>query len=210
MSGAWSFYSLADGYLTGVTYVGPEAELAVNIPAGCGAVAGIHDRHQVRLNLETNSLVPGRAPPPPDGEVHTWVFDESAGRYRRILTLDRLRALKSQEINEWRLQANRGNFTFSGKQIQCDEVSRSDIDGVSSIVSLTGQLPATFPGQWKCADNTYLPIPDTETWRALVAAMVAKGTEHFAHSQALKAYLQTCSTPEQIEQIHWGMTIPGA
>jgi hypothetical protein len=114
-----------------------------------------------------------------------------------------LKVIKNSIINESRLKANRDKFSFNNKDFACDELSRSDIDGVNGIVTLTGQLPPGWPGGWKAIDNTYVPIPDVATWVAFYAAMVTKGTQNFAHAQALKIMLSNATTKEEIESITW-------
>lgn len=137
---------------------------------------------------------------PPNSFVQ-WSNAEMAWVDHRSLV--ECKASKSAEINAARLAANRTSFTFSGKAIACDELSRGDIDGVNGIVSLTGALPPGFPNAWKAMDNTYVAIPDVATWVSFYGAMVAKGTENFAHSQELKAALAAATTPEEVEAIAW-------
>jgi hypothetical protein len=117
--------------------------------------------------------------------------------------LPAFKARKNAEINGARLVANRLTFTFAGKEISCDELSRGDIDGVNGIVALTGALPPGFPGAWKATDNSYVPIPNVTTWIQLYGAMVSKGTANFAHSQSLKAQLEAATTNEEVEAIQW-------
>ena len=118
-------------------------------------------------------------------------------------TLEGVKASKRAQINAWRQQANESSFTFAGKQIACDRLSRGDIDGVTSEVAVTQALPATFPGGWKAVDNTYVPIPDVVTWVLFVKAMVAQGSANFAHSQALKTQVDVAATMEEIDAIQW-------
>lgn len=113
------------------------------------------------------------------------------------------RVRKNSEINAWRWEANNTFFMFNGKQIACDQLSRSDITGVSNEVSLTGLLPASFPGAWKAMDNTYVQISDVATWTQFVKAMVAQGTANFVKAQQLKAMAAAATTVEQVESINW-------
>ena len=118
-------------------------------------------------------------------------------------TLAEVKVIKNFEINAARLSASRGTFIYAGKPISCDELSRSDIDGVNGYVSLTGALPPDWVGGWKAADNTYVPITSVADWTAFYGAMVARGTEIFAHSQALKAQLEAAETIAEVEAITW-------
>lgn len=113
------------------------------------------------------------------------------------------KAEKKSQINEWRAQANQSTFPFAGKLVAVDVLSRSDIDGVASYVSLNNALPPNFPNVWKATDNSYIPIPDVATFKSLVAAMVAQGAFNFAKSQELKAQVDAATTIEQVEAIQW-------
>lgn len=119
------------------------------------------------------------------------------------LSLDEAKATKREEINAARLRANQSNFTYQGKLIACDPLSRSDIDGVTSEVALTGNLPADFPGGWKAKDNSYVSIPNVAAWRSFVQAMVAQGTANFVHAQALKAAVDAATTLAEIDAVVW-------
>lgn len=123
-------------------------------------------------------------------------------------TVENARARKNAEINAERLKANRSTFTFAGKQIACDELSRGDIDGINGDVSLTGNLPPGWPGAWKAVDNSYVAIPDLETWKGFYRAMVTQGMTNFAHAQALKALVDSATTVEEVNAIYWGMSLP--
>ena len=117
--------------------------------------------------------------------------------------LAQAKAAKNQQINVWRSEANQSSFAYSGKQIACDQLSRSDIDAVAGSIALTGAFPAGFPNAWKAMDNTYISIPDVATFKAMYAAMTLQGTINFGHSQDLKAALAAATTVEQIDAIVW-------
>lgn len=113
------------------------------------------------------------------------------------------KASKNLQINLWRAAANQSYFTYAGKQIACDALSRSDIDAVAGSISLTGAFPAGFPGAWKAMDNTYLMLPDVNAFKALYASMTLQGTANFARSHELKATLAAATTVEQVNAIVW-------
>jgi hypothetical protein len=115
-------------------------------------------------------------------------------------SLSELKVSKNAEINANRLQANRSYFNFQGKQIACDELSRSDIDAVNGVVSLLGVVPIN---QWKAIDNTYVPIPDKATWIQLFMAMVQQGQQNFTHAQNLKQLLADATTAAEVANIKW-------
>jgi hypothetical protein len=114
-----------------------------------------------------------------------------------------LKAAKNEEINAWRAAANFSTFPHAGKQIACDALSRSDIDGVANNIALSGGFPAGFPMAWKATDNTFIQLADVDAFRAMYASMTAQGTANFNHAQDLKARLAAASTPEEIAAIEW-------
>lgn len=118
-------------------------------------------------------------------------------------TLADLKAAKNATINASRASANTGTFTHSGKTFSCDALSRGDIDGMNGYVAIFGALPAVFTGEWKAADNTFLPIPDVAAWKAFYSAMVLQGAANFAHAQDLKSQLEAATTPAAVAAIVW-------
>lgn len=119
-----------------------------------------------------------------------------------------VRARKNAEINAARWLANNTTFTFAGKQIAVDPLSRSDIDGTAMEILNQGSMPAGWPGAWKAVDNTYVSIPDLTAWRSFYSAMYQQGLANFVHSQALKSYMDNpARTIEEVEAIHWGMSL---
>lgn len=117
--------------------------------------------------------------------------------------LQKLKADKRQEINESRLQANFSTFLHEGKVIACDQLSRSDIDGVNGYVGINGTLPPDFPGAWKAKDDSYLPIASVDAWKAFYLSMYNAGLGHFMKSQQLKALVDSASTEEEVKAIKW-------
>lgn len=129
------------------------------------------------------------------------VFNYATKQWEDPRTLADLKAAKNAAINDARLRANQSHFTFAGKQIATDPLSRSDIDGAHGIIVATGALPPGWPGGWKAINNEYVLIPDVPTWLAFYGAMVAQGTANFNHSQALKAQLAAATTPAEVEAV---------
>lgn len=116
-------------------------------------------------------------------------------------SLDDLKARKNDEINAGRMSANLTTFTYAGKEIACDTLSRSDIDGTNGYVSLFGAFAPNWKGAWKAKDNSYVPIATVDDWKAFYSAMVQQGQQNFDHAQSLKASLANATTPEQVAAI---------
>lgn len=120
-----------------------------------------------------------------------------------LIDLAALKAARNDDINRWRAAANFSTFPFGGKRVACDQLSRSDLDGVVGHIALFGAFPEGFPGGWKALDNTMIPLADVDAFRAMYAAMTAQGTANFAHAQALKAQLAAATTPDEIAAVVW-------
>lgn len=110
---------------------------------------------------------------------------------------------KNLQINQWRATANTTTFTHLGKAIACDDLSRSDIDGVAGNISLTGGYPAGFPGAWKAVDNSYIILDTVQKFKDMYASMTAQGSTNFTHAQTLKTALAAATTKEAIDVISW-------
>ena len=144
-------------------------------------------------NGEHHDLPPSPSP--------THVFDYSQKQWVDPRSLEQVRADKNARINAARLRANQSTFTFAGKQIAVDPLSRSDIDGAHGAWLLTGGPPPGWPGGWKAVDNSIVPIPDMATWAAFYGTMVATGTANFNHAQVLKAQLAAATTIAEVESV---------
>lgn len=146
-------------------------------------------------------------PEPPTPGHLAYILDGALVWYApEPVPLEQLKAAKNAEINAARLAANRSGFRFADGLISTDELSRSDIDGVNGTVTLTGAFPAGWPGVWKADDNSYVPLPDIQTWTQFYAAMAARGAVNFAISERLKARLALAGSSAEIEAIGWPAT----
>lgn len=134
-------------------------------------------------------------------DIYAAAIEAGPAPYQDQRTLDELKAEKNAAINESRLRANQSHFTFAGKQIAVDPLSRSDIDAAHGMILALQAMPPGWPGGWKAMDNTICAINDVPTWLAFYGAMVAQGTANFNHAQALKAQLAAATTPEEVEAI---------
>jgi hypothetical protein len=190
----------ADGRIVGlVTCPQEEVAAAVSLAGGVGYVAGAFPWERFRISQG----VPVEFPAKPNPR-YQWNWTTQAWADPR--TLAQAKAEKNDEINRARAAANSSTFSYGGKTISVDALSRSDIDGANGIISLTGALPGGWPGAWKSVDNSYVLIPDIATWTAFYAAMVTQGTANFAYSQQLKATLAAATTIAEVDAITWSPT----
>jgi len=113
------------------------------------------------------------------------------------------KAAKNTQINLWRAEANQSTFPYQGKLIACDQLSRSDIDGVANSISLNGSFPTGFPNAWRCTDNSYIPLKTVAAFKAMYSAMTAQGSDNFAKAQALKTALAAATAQSEVDAIAW-------
>lgn len=146
------------------------------------------------------------AVPIPDRPSKRHAFNYANKQWEDPRTLDDLKAEKNDAIDRARAIANGTTFTFQGRAIAVDALSKADIMGAHGDW-LTGQAPAGWPGGWKSKDKgpagepLYVAIPDLATWLEFYRAMVAQGTANFNHSQALKAQLAAAQTPAEVAAV---------
>lgn len=134
------------------------------------------------------------------GNAVTDIVDDSNN-----LPLDAAKAFKEGEINSARLATNTTSFTYLDKQIACDALSRSDIDGVNGYVALMGEFPPSWIGKWKTLDNQYVDIATTDDWKAFYSAMVSQGQNNFLYSQWLKQKVAAASSVDEVNTVYWGL-----
>ena len=107
------------------------------------------------------------------------------------------------KINEWRAIANSESFIHLGKEFACDSLSRSDIDGTSNCILLTGDFPQPWPQGWKAIDNSYISIKTIDEWKLFIRSMSNKGSSNFAKAQLLKTKVDLAKTQEDLDMIVW-------
>jgi hypothetical protein len=120
-------------------------------------------------------------------------------------TLEQRRLAQRAKINSDWESANNTYFEFKGKRVAYKDSDRIDIQGVNNIVMLTGEMPVNpdWPAAWKTLDDSWVPIPDVETWIEFNVAIGDRGTAHFKHAQILKNQLEAATTAAEIEAITW-------
>jgi hypothetical protein len=113
------------------------------------------------------------------------------------------RSARSEQVNAWRSAASQACFAYQDKQFSCDPQSRQELDGIANTIALSGAFPPGFPGYWKAADNTPLPLPDIASFAALYGAMVERNTRVFNLAQELKQRIADAATVAGIEAVRW-------
>ena len=139
--------------------------------------------------------------PPKLDLVHTFNYDTK--QWEDTRGLDKAKTDRKSYVTAQRLLANRTSFTYGGKEIAVDRISRGDIDAIQSYVTMSGEFPAGWPNAWKAMDNTYIGITTIAEWQSFFTAMVNQGTINFNHSQSLKAAIESATTVAEVEAIEW-------
>ena len=138
-----------------------------------------------------------------EGKVIDFTGSMVVAKNAPTATLVELKEKKKTEITEARAKASLGEFTYLGKLISCDQLSRSDIDGTNGYVVSHNEFPGGWPGAWKAVDNSYIALTSVEDWKAFYSAMVTQGVANFIKSQTLKAQVDACTTKAQVSAINW-------
>lgn len=120
-----------------------------------------------------------------------------------LAELDEAKQKMNARINGWRAEANGTTFPFNGKHVQCDLTSTIDLMGTANQIALHGTFPPDFPGAWKAYDNTYIPLPTVEDFKALYEAFTQRGSLNFLHAQELKMRVAAALTQAQLDVIEW-------
>ena len=115
--------------------------------------------------------------------------------------IEALKAAKNAAINAARERAELSGFSHAGKWFQSATLDQRNIDKVAWHIARHNAFPADFPGAWKAADNTWLPMPAVADFDAFMNSLIARGVELFAHAQALKAQLAAATTAEEVAAV---------
>jgi hypothetical protein len=78
---------------------------------------------------------------PPNPNPSLYVFSLDAEQWVDPRSIDDLKAAKNDAINAARAAANSSTFTFQGKQIAVDALSRSDIDAAHGAILMLQAMP---------------------------------------------------------------------
>jgi hypothetical protein len=114
-----------------------------------------------------------------------------------------VKAAQKLAINLARAAANQTSFTYLGKEIAVDQLSRSDIEGTNGYITANNTFPYGWPDGWKAMDNSFVTIMDVATWKEFYAAMVNQGTANFLKAQSLKTAIDVATTIPEVEAIVW-------
>lgn len=158
------------------------------MPAPGGTVYERVDEPFVRLDLGPTVL-----PVLAAGGVH-WI--ETAN-------IEEQRTAKNGEINAAWILADSAAFKYAGEQFRAgaDDVLR--LNSINGYISLMNAMPPDWIGVWKTVGDTFIALPDVDSWKPFYTAFVMKGVTNYLAAQGLKAQLAAATTAAEIAAIHW-------
>ncbi len=117
--------------------------------------------------------------------------------------LDVHRARKNDEINAAWIRADSGAFAYADEQFRAgaDDVLR--LNSINGYISLMNEMPPDWIGAWKTMADTFIELPDVESWKPFYTAFVMKGVTNYLAAQGLKALLAAATTVAEIAAITW-------
>ncbi len=131
---------------------------------------------------------------------YAWAVTNLPSEVQAVVVESR-RAEKNRLVNAARADANQATFTHAGKEIACDALSRSDLDGIANYIALFDAYPPEWLGVWKAADNSYLDMATVAQFRAMYESMVTAGLNNFKQAQQRKNALAAATTIEAIDAV---------
>lgn len=139
-------------------------------------------------------------------EEETYIVQELV-RYYQIVeipqpTLDELKVLKREEINQARNAAEQGGFEYMGKIFDSDPVSCQRISCAAqamSMVTMSEEVPTIT---WTCQDNTTIDLNPQELM-GLVVALAQWSNSCHQKATALKEKIEPCTSKEELDKIVW-------
>lgn len=117
--------------------------------------------------------------------------------------IDDQRAAKNDEINAAWIAADSAAFQYAGEQFRAgaDDVLR--LNSINGYISLMNAMPPDWIGVWKTMGDTFIALPDVDSWKPFYTAFVIKGVTNYLAAQGLKAQLAAATTAAEIAAIHW-------
>lgn len=116
--------------------------------------------------------------------------------------LDELKALKREEINQARDNAEQGGFEYMGKIFDSDQVSCQRISCAAQAMSVLTMSAETPTITWTCQDNTTIDLSASELM-GLVVALAQWSNSCHEKATALKAQIDACTGKEELDAITW-------
>ena len=121
-------------------------------------------------------------------------------------SLDELKQVKREEINQARDNAEQGGFEYLGKMFDSDPVSCQRIALASQTALISKQAQQEFSVVWTCQDNSKISLSADETIGLSVALTSWSNSCHVKASE-LKALVDKAETKEEVDAISWELDL---
>lgn len=117
------------------------------------------------------------------------------------LMLDKIKALKSMEVNAYRDEYLFDRFVYDNKRWDCDEVARGNINGALTIGMVNGN--ALTPGMsWRDYDNQNWAV-DFAYIAAMAGALTAFTNATYVSSWSHKTNIQNLTTVQDVIEYNY-------
>lgn len=120
--------------------------------------------------------------------------------------LEELKALKREEINKARDNAEQGGFEYLGKMFDSDPVSCQRIALASQTALISKQASQEFSVEWTCQDNSKIILSADETI-GLSVALTKWSNECHIRAGKLKILIDEAKTKEEVDAINWELDL---
>lgn len=138
------------------------------------------------------------------------IKDLGSGKYQIVETskpsIEELKNLKREEINDARDAAEQGGFPYKGKIFDSDPISCIRISSAAQAMQMAVMAEDVPAITWTCQDNSTIDLTAADLMGLVVALAEWSNTCHQKATQ-IKALLEECQTPEEIEKISWDMPL---
>ena len=116
--------------------------------------------------------------------------------------LDELKALKREEINKARNNAEQGGFLYLDKMFDSDPISCQRIALASQTAIISKQAGQEFSVTWTCQDNSQIALSADDTIGLSIALTEWSNSCHIKASE-LKALIDEATSEEELNNINW-------
>lgn len=121
-------------------------------------------------------------------------------------SLSALKESKREEINAARNAAEQGGFSYKGKIFDSDPISCIRISSAAQAMQMAVMSEDVPVITWTCQDNSTIDLTAADLMGLVVALAEWSNTCHQKATQ-IKALLEECQTPEEVEKISWDMPL---
>lgn len=120
--------------------------------------------------------------------------------YKEVL--EKAKASKLEEINEFRDRAEQGGFEYLGKMFDSDTVSIQRLTVASNTAMISKQAGVEFLLNWTLQDDSYMEM-DAEKMLGVLPALAMHSNNVHVKARGIKDRIELAQTLEDLEAIIW-------